>query len=79
MAIFKKFQLDGNAVMGTGKSLEFKDNYYETEDECELALLRSMACYTEVEARDSDAPAQAQAPAKATVGQISTAAIINAK
>lgn len=73
MAIFKKNSpLDGNPCTPQGKMLEFKDMYYETEDEAEIAYLQEFKCFTQVEARDEIVEAK-PTQAKSATGVISAA------
>ena len=76
MPIFKRSYVQGNPMLENGTSLEFKDGYYETSIESEIALLKAMG-YEEVKAVEKTKTAPAQPSAK--TGQISSSAIIGSK
>jgi hypothetical protein len=74
MAVFKKSYLQGNPMLNNGTALEFKDGYYETAKEAEIAMLREMG-YAEVAAADKPAPKQA-APVEKKAAIISSNAVL---
>lgn len=80
MAIFKKTAVSGNCITSMGKLLEFKNGFFETDNEDEIELLKTFDCYTEVEAADVPADTEVQAPEApaATVGTQSSAAVVGA-
>ena len=72
MAIFKKISpLEGNPCRPNGVAIEFKGQYFETEDEADIEFLSGFKCYVQVESKE-EAPAEKPA-AKATTGTISAA------
>lgn len=80
MAIFQKTAVSGNCITSMGKLLEFKNGFFETDNEDEIELLKTFDCYTEVEAADVEASAEVQAPEApaATVGTQSSASVVGA-
>lgn len=69
MALFKKFQLQGNFILTDGNQILFDaDGYYETEDEAEIAQLKPV--YSQVKEREVKAAAKVapKAPASALAG-----------
>ncbi len=72
--IFKKSAMQGNFIFSNGQPATFVDNYYETEDEAEIAQLDRI--YEKVSAKAPVAQAQsAPKVAVAKTGMASSASV----